>query len=309
MYTMKTDTTSCCGLDLQKDYFSIVQYSAAERAVTLLSIKSFSDREDNDVWKAWKEELKKNRGSLRFFNPAVVCGMPSEHAVVKLVPLDADEEHAGETVEWELGQQIGGSLDEYVFDFQEPENGPRSAERKVLAVAYRRELVNRVADLVRNVNLQPQVVDLDIFGLVNVFSANYRERTDTASLLVHSESEMTKLVMTRRGGFMNFHCFEHKSGSVDPAGYASLLSSEIDRFCAVTKENGGRPDIFITGSYFQQDISREAFFEKAPGAELLDPFRAIKCQVKIDEHQIPKYSTQLAVAVGLALRGAGSTAS
>jgi Tfp pilus assembly PilM family ATPase len=305
---MKTDMTSCCGLDLQKDYFSIIQYSAAERAVTLLSIKPFSDREDAHVWKAWKEELKKNRGSLRFFNPSVVCGMPSEHAVVKLVPLDADEEHTGEAVAWELGQQIDGPLDEYVFDFQEPENGQRSAQRKALAVAYRRVLVNRMADLIRNVNMHPKVIDLDIFGLVNVFSANYRERTDTVSLLVHSESEMTKLVMTRKGGFMNFHCFEHKSGSVDPAGYASLLSSEIDRFCAVTEENTSRPDIFITGSYFQQDISRDSFFEKVPSAELLDPFRAITCQVKIDEYQIPKFSTQLAVAVGLALRGAGSTA-
>lgn len=304
---MKPDTTSCCGLDLQKNYFSIIQYSAPERAVTLLSIQQFSDSNNADEWKTWKNELKKCRGRLRFFSPAVVCGMPSEYAVVKLIPIDPDEERAGEAVEWELGQHIGGTLDEYVCDFQEPEGGQDPAGRKVLAVAYRRELVNRMADIVRNVKMQPKVVDLDIFGMVNVFSANYSERTDSASLIVHSESEMTKLVLTRGGGFVNYHCFEHKSGSVDPAGYASLLSEEIDRFLAAIKEKDSGPGIFITGSYFQQEISREAFFEKVPGAEILDPFRAIKCQVKIDEHQFRKFSTQLAVAVGLALRGAGST--
>ena len=41
---------------------------------------------------------------------------------------------------------------------------------------------------------------------------------------------------------------------------------------------------------------------KVPGAEMLDPFRKVKCQVVIDEQQLKEYSTQLAVAVGLALQ-------
>jgi Tfp pilus assembly PilM family ATPase len=300
---MNTETTSFCGLDLQKDYFSIVQYSASERAVTLLSIQPFSNGDDIDEWKTWKNELKRSRGRLRFFSPAVVCGMPSEYAVVKLLPIDTDEQRVEETVEWELGQQIGRPLDEYAFDFQEAETGTSAAGRKILAVAYRQELVNRLTGILKGVRMRPLAVDLDILGLVNVFSANYTERTAAESLIVHTESEMTKFVLTRNGGFRNYHCFIHKSGSVDPAGFAAELSAEIGRFLAAGKAGSGRPDTYITGSYFQQEISREAFFEKVPGSELLDPFRTIKCQVKIDDNQFKKYSTQLAVAVGLALRG------
>jgi Tfp pilus assembly PilM family ATPase len=300
---MTTETASFCGLDLQSDYFSIAQYSASERAVTLLSIQPFSDSDGTDEWKTWKNELKRSRGRLRFFSPTVVCGMPSEYAVVKLIPIDSDEQHVEETIEWELGQHIGRPLDEYVFDFQEAETGTSAGGRKVLAVAYRQELVNRLAGIVRGVRMRPLVVDLDIFGLVNVFSANYSERTAAESLILHTESEMSKLVITRNGGFRDYHCFIHKSGSVDPAGFAAQLSDEIDRFIASSKVSSGRPDVYITGSYFQQEISREAFFEKVPGTELLDPFRSIKCQVKIDENQFKKYSTQLAVAVGLAVRG------
>jgi Tfp pilus assembly PilM family ATPase len=194
---MKTDRTSCCGLDLQKDYFSIVQYSTKERAVDNLSIQPFADRKGVDQWKTWRNGIKQSRGRLRFFSPAVICGMPSQYAVVKLVPMDSDEQRVDEAVAWELGQQTGGPLDEYVFDFQEAETGRREEERTVLAVAYRRELVRRMADIVRGIRMRPQVVDLDIFGLVNVFSANYPERTADTSLIVHSEPAMTKFVLIR----------------------------------------------------------------------------------------------------------------
>ena len=305
MIIMKADTTNFCGLDLQKEYFSVIQYSTEEEAVTLLSLQPFSAGDDADVWKAWKTELKNSRGRLRFFSPAVICGMPSEHAVVKIIPLDADEEDIDGAIQWELGQQISGALDDYVFDYQEVESVLNASARTFLAVAYRRELVNRMAGMIRNVKLEPQIVDLDIFGLVNVFSANYSDRKAMTSLLVHSESEVTKFVMTRNGEFRNYHCFGHKTGSVDPAGFAATLSAEIDRFLAATENSAGRPGIYVTGSYFRQAFGREAFFEKVPGAEMLNPFRNIKCQVIIDAQQFQEYSTQLAVAVGLALRGGG----
>jgi Tfp pilus assembly PilM family ATPase len=304
---MKTETTSFCGLDLQRDYFSIVQYSSLERAVTLLSIQAFAEKKGATDWKIWKKELKKSRGRLRFFAPAVVFGMPSEYAAIKLVRLDPDEELVADTVEWELGQHIGGALDEYVLDFEEIGGGSASEVRSAIAVAYRKELVARASGLVRDVKMMPLVVDLDIFALINVFEANYAERTSADSLIVFSEPEKTKLVMTRGGGYRNYHCFEHSSGAVDPSGFASLLSSEIDRFASASDVKGRRPDVYITGSYFQQEITCDAFFEKVNGAELLDPFRTVKCQVKIDAQQLRKYSTQLAVAAGLALRGAAES--
>jgi Tfp pilus assembly PilM family ATPase len=302
---MKAETAGICGLDLQKNYFSIVQYAASERAVTLLSIQPFPESGDVDRWKIWKKQIQRSRGRLRFFSPSVVCGMPAEYAVVKLIPVDEGEIRVEETIEWELGQHLGRPLDEFVYDVQEEEaNAVTGAgARKVLAVAYRQELIHRMTGIVRGVRMRPVVVDLDIFGLVNAFSANYPERTAAMSLIVHSEFENTKLVLTRNGRFSNYHCFEHASGSVDPAGFAALLSAEIGRFLTAAKESSSKPALYITGSYFQQDISREAFLEKVSGAEILDPFRSIKCQVKIDEQQFQSYSTQLAVAVGLALRG------
>jgi Tfp pilus assembly PilM family ATPase len=304
MSAMKSNTSSFCGLDLQRDYFSIVQYSAEERAVTLLSIISpFAGDVGGDGWKTWKNELKKNRGRLLSYNPSVVCSMPSEYAVIKLIPVDADEENTDETLRWELGQQIVGSLDDYVFDFEEVTSVFGDPTRKFLAVAYRNELVNRMAGMVRSVKMDPQIVDIDIFGLVNVFEANYRDKRNVPSLLVHSERTMTKFVLTHRGAFRGYHCFEHATGVYDAPAFAGLLSTEIDRFLAATGTAAASTGIYIAGSYFQQSTAREAFFEKVTGADILNPFREIKCRALIEEDQFKEYSTQLAVAVGLALRG------
>jgi Tfp pilus assembly PilM family ATPase len=296
--------SSFCGLDLQRDYFSIVQYSAEERAVTLLSIVSpFGAEAAADEWKTWKNVLKKNRGRLLSYNPSVVCSMPSEYAVIKLIPIDADEENTGETLRWELGQQIVGSIDDYVFDFEEVAGAAGAATRKFLAVAYRRELVNRMAGMVRSVKMDPQIVDIDIFGLMNVFEANYRDKKKVPSLLVHSELDVTKFVLTHRGAFRDYHCFEHKTGSMDAAGFAVALSAEIDRFLSASGTVAASTGIYISGSYFRQSTIRDIFFEKVTGADVLNPFREIKCRALIEEDQFQEYSTQLAVAVGLALRG------
>ncbi len=304
---MKSKTAGFCGLDIQKEYFSIVQYSSEDHMVTDLDIHSFPAESGIDEWKTWKNELKNRRGRLRFFSPSVVCSMPSEYALIKPVMLDADEQDIAGTIQWELGQQVIGTLDEYVFDYEEIRGAPDEPVKKFLAVAYRRELVNRMAGLVRSVNLKPAIVDLDIFGLVNVFEFNYSDKKAEPCLIIHSEFDLTKFVLTYNGGFLDYHCFEHKTGSVDAGGFAVALSAETDRFLAAMQKTGGRIPVYITGSYFQQTFSREAFFEKVPGAEVLNPFRAIKCQVKIDEQQFQEYSTQLAVAVGLALRGGQET--
>jgi len=304
---MKSKAVGFCGLDMQKEYFSIVQYSPEEQAITLLDIHSFSAEAGSDEWKTWKNELKNRGRRLRFFSPSIVCSMPSEYAVIKLITLDVDEPDIAGAIEWELGQHITGTLEEYVFDYEKIVSLPDDPAKKYLAVAYRRELVNRMAGMVRGVKLKPAIVDLDIFGLVNVFEFNYRDQNAAPSLLVHSESDLTKFILTRNGGFLDFHCFEHKAGSIDAAGFAEVLSAEIDRFCAARQKTNGRIGVYITGSYFKEAFSRDVFFEKVPGAELLNPFRAIKCQVKIDEQQFQEYSTQLAVAAGLALRGGQGT--
>jgi Tfp pilus assembly PilM family ATPase len=303
---MKSKTSSVCGLDFQKEYLSVVQYSPEENAVTLVSIQPYATEPAQDEWKQREQELKSIKGRLRFFSPNVTCGIPSENAIVKIFQVDSDERDLHEALQWELSQHIYGPVEEYAFDFQPIESADGAPVKKMLVAAYREDLVIRIAAIVRGVKFAPRGVDLDIFGLINVFEANYPEQRDLPSILVHSEPQTTKLVLTRGGAFLDFHCFDHPASSAESLGFSSALAEEIGRFTAANERPGieGKSiGVYAAGALFQQADARKALLHNVEGAQMLNPFRSIKCQVAVDEQQLQEYSTQLAVAVGLALQG------
>ncbi len=297
---MKPTTDSFCGIDFQSDYFSAVQYSLKERAITLLSIQPFPAGKRAGEWKLWRRELKNGRPRLRYFSRAIAGAIPAQYAVVKLATVDADEPSVEEALKWELAQGIAGNPDDFIFDAQEMVGITAGKTRTFLLAAYRRKLVEQAVQMVKSAGFKPQVIGLDIFGLINVFEANYRERSAAPCLLIHCEESIIKLILSRGGEFLDFRCFDTGDHVTDEIAFATAAASEIDRFC-----QGRRPEaMYATGSWFQQVLRREAFFETIPGVELLNPFREVKCQVVIEEQQLREYSTQLAVAVGLALQRA-----
>lgn len=304
---MKQTTDICCGLDLQRDYIGIAIYSARERAASQVNIRPIVAGTSRDNWESWETELKAIKSPLKRYASSVICSIPAEYAVVKRCMLDADEPKVAEALEWELSQQIMGSIDEYMFDYQETGAALEGPVRTFLVAAYRREFVDRIAGIIRRIKLEPRIIDLDIFGLINIFEANYPEKMQGISLLVHSEQHLTKLVVTKDGGFLDFHCFDHGTGFADPAGYGVALAAEIGRFVATQQAPfDPKGNTFATGSYLKNAENRTAVFEALQGVELLNPFRSITCQLEgIQDDQLLDHSTQLAVAVGLSLRSQG----
>ena len=304
---MKSSTKSCCGLDLQKEYLSVVLYFADKRAATPIILKPFpsSINSDAEVWNLWEEELKTIKGQLKHYASSIICSIPADFAVIKLCLTDADEDAPHEVLEWELSQQIIGSIDEYLFDFQKTVNDADDTMSRYLVAAYRKEFVDRLAGMVRKIKLEPRIVDLDVFGLINAFEANYPEKMDTPAVLVHCENRMTKLVLTKNGEFLDYHCFEHIAPFIDPVPYAAAVDAEIEHFLSVSPQARGsaREGVYCTGSFLKVAENRAAATELIGGAEIFNPFKEIKCQLEgIDDKQLLEHSTQLAVATGLALR-------
>jgi Tfp pilus assembly PilM family ATPase len=304
---MKSSTKSCCGLDLQKEYLSVVLYFADKRAATPVILKPLSSPAgaDTEIWNLWEAELKNIKGQLRHYASSIICGIPADFAVIKICSTDADEDAPREVLEWELSQQIIGSIDEYMFDFQKTADGDGASVSRYLVAAYRKEYVDRLAGMIRKIKLEPRIVDFDVFGLVNAFEANYPEKMDQPAVLVHCENRMTKLVLTKNGGFLDYHCLEHTASYIDPDPYAAAVAAEIEQFLSVSPQaHGGVPGgVYLTGSFLKADENRTAAIAAIPGAEILNPFKEIKCQLEgIDEKQLLEHSTQLAVATGLSLR-------
>lgn len=301
---MKSTTKSTCGLDLQKDYLSAVFYLADKREASVVTIQPLPSAasDDTEVWNLWEAELRKIRGQLKHYGSPVMCGIPADFAVIKLCSLDADEDNPREALEWELSQQIIGSADDYRFDFQETGSDGADVKRYLVA-SYRKEYVDRLAAMIRKIKLEPRIGDLDLFGLINVFEANYPEKKAAPTLLAHCENRFVKLVLTQHGGFVDYHCFEHTAPFLDPEPYAAAFGTEIERFKTITGRRDIASEIYCTGSFLKSPEHRATLLQAANGAQILNPFKEITCHLEgVGEQQLLEHSTQLAVATGLALR-------
>jgi Tfp pilus assembly PilM family ATPase len=301
---MKTTRKYLSGLDIQSDYMSIAQYSPQQNAVLSVAIQPFSVNKGGDCWECAEQELKKLKNRFKFYSPEVACSLPSEQAIIKHIQLDSEEARVDELIEWELAQQIIGSIDEYSIDFQECSSEEGNL-KNYLTVAFRNVLVERFMTLLKGMKLHPQVIDLDAFAIINTFEANYRERIYTPAVIVHGESEKTKIILTRNGDFVDMDCFSYAYENLNAESYSMQLQSEINRLLALNQRIDVQPrvSLYFTGSLFSQVEFRDAIFEKMGNGELLYPFRKVDCRIAIDSDQLMTYAPQLAVAVGLALRG------
>ncbi|NLP02498.1 MAG: pilus assembly protein PilM [Fibrobacter sp.] len=301
---MKKSPRYISGLDIQNDYISVTQYSFEQDAVLLIAIQPVSTVENIDQLQNTENKLKELRGKFKFHSPDVVCSIASDCAVIKHISCDRDEPDLKGMVKWELSQQLISQVDQYVFDFQEllSSNGN---SRDVLAVAFHSESVKNLTSMLKKLKLNPLVMDLDIFALINVHEANYKENIPFNTIIVHGESEKTKMVLTKNGVFLDNDSFEYNYEAIDPVSYFQRLQGEISRFAGLSGINAGDGSlrILFTGSLFCQEEFRDAAGGFMGNGEILNPFRKVNCLAGVDEENLAKYSPQLAVAVGLALRG------
>lgn len=300
---MKIRTRSIGGLDIQKEYISIAQYKPDEHAVALVAIQPIQIGDSADMWSVIQQQMKELRSKFKFASSDVVCSLPSDSAVVKRIQLDEDENDVEGTLTWELSQNIIGSIDEYSFDFQETGLSPESRSKDYLAVAYRNQVVNQLTSVTKGVKLNPVVIDLDIFALINVFEANYKELLSTPTLIIHGENDCTKVVLTQQGNFLDYTSFNNIGAGMDPAAFAERLQEEIAVFLTGKNMLGQEMQYYAAGALFADPLFVNATAQQLGHLEILFPFRKVGCHIGVEEERLRSYASQLAVAVGLALRG------
>jgi hypothetical protein len=300
---MKSPANNFCGLDLQRDNISLVQFSTEENVITNIFLRTFFSDSGKDIWKTWQDELSalKSGRNSNMLQKNVVCSLPSEYAQIKHCMIDDGQKDWRESVEWEMSQQILGSRNDFVMDYELAEGVNAAGTKKYLAVAYRKELVDRTVEMLKTAKFMPCIIDLDIFGLINVFEANYPDKRAAVSLLVHTERTLTKLALTAGGAFLDYLTFDHD----DDETFTDALGEKIKGFLSTADKTSDYegPNVYLSGSYYLPSVRRGPLLEKIKGSEILNPFRKILCKAGVDQQQLQEHSPQLAVAVGLALRG------
>ena len=301
---MKQSNTTISGLDIQSEYLTVAQYNADEHAVMLVAIQPLDGAAGGITSGSVSAELGTLKSKFKFGAAPINCSLAGEYAVIKKVPVEYQEKDIESALQWELGQHIIGSVEEYAFDYQHCGTGSGGLE-EYLVVAYRKDKVEAFAAELKRHKLICGVVDLDLFALINVFEANYPEAAPRPAVLLHAESTRAKLVVTGGGSYIDHEIFSYDD-SPDPHTMAGRITEETQRLCTVAglQESGAGLPLYATGSLFAQAGYIETVQSITGTIAPLNPFRKVGCRVGVDNEQLNMYIPQLAVAVGCALQGA-----
>jgi Tfp pilus assembly PilM family ATPase len=303
---------SVCGLDIRNDSICMAQYSPEAHSVTGVGVQPFEDAGD-DWWKTLSAELKKLTSEGTLSGQNVVCSLPSEWALIKDISIDKDEESVEQIIKWEFSQQILGDIAQYVYDFQKVQRPVADEFDHYLVAAYRSDTVKRLAGLIRSYKMNPFVVDLDVFGLVNLLEANYRDCIAQPCAILFGDEHRLSVVLTQNGDFVDW---EIQPYHLDTAAPQECVRKALEMFTALQTVQpaffveGAVPHTFLAGSAFSFPEVTEHLIANMQNTEVLYPFKSISFQVgRVQENDVRKYAPRLAVAVGLAVRGGAEIAS
>lgn len=156
------------------------------------------------------EALRSLLKSEKIKNKNIVLGLSGQSVIIKKisVPLMSEDDLA-EMIREEAEQYIPFDIDEVNLDFQivktegelpeEKVEGEEERQMDVLIVAARKDTIQVLLDVAKEVGLKVKVVDLSVFALENSFEINNEPEIDASVALVNIGASMTNVNILENG--------------------------------------------------------------------------------------------------------------
>ena len=121
-------------------------------------------------------------GNLKIKNKKVGFSISGYSVIVKKVNLAVmDDAQLEEHIMAEAEQYIPFDIEDVYLDFQDLKTNAKGTERTdVMLVAAKKEVVDDYIEMLRSINLNPVIVDVDGFALENCFEYNYGKNENVA---------------------------------------------------------------------------------------------------------------------------------
>jgi type IV pilus assembly protein PilM len=169
--------------------------------------------------------FKDNKG----LGKRVRVGVANQKIVVRgmELPYLSDEKELSAAVRFHAQDQLPMPLEHAVVDFQELEvvDGPDGRRQRLLLVAARRDMVDRVVAAVTEAGLRAEGVDLSAFAMIR---ALYRSEADGEQVLYMAVGGLTNLAVARGTACL----FTRASG-----GGVEALAIELAESCELTLDH------------------------------------------------------------------------
>jgi len=130
----------------------------------------------------------------------VVTAVGGRDVIIKKIPMDRMKEaEARELIRWEAEQHVPFDMDNVELDFQILDPEADGLQMSVLLVAAKRELIDTKMALLKEIGVEPSVIDVDAFALHNAFEVNYPDAMKGVVGLVNVGHEITNVNILDEG--------------------------------------------------------------------------------------------------------------
>jgi type IV pilus assembly protein PilM len=294
------------------------------------------------------EVVETIRAALKEASPSgtqVCLSVAGASVIIKHIAIPKPEKKDANSIEdqvyWEAEQYIPFDIKEISLDFEVVQEETDDGKMDVLLVAAKKDFIEKRISAVKEAGLEPEILDVDVLALANVFWENYELSEGSAAVLIDVGANLTKInivsststLFTRDvaiGGKNLTAEIQNKMGvSFQEAEVLKIDSSaseqipaELQPLIAAINENIALEirrslDFFVAASsqYSISDIyicggscrlpGLSALLEEMIGlpVNFLNPFQKIEYGRKFNEDFINAMGPALAVPLGLAIRG------
>lgn len=142
--------------------------------------------------------------SKGFTTRDVVIGIAGRDVIIKRIAMDRmSEADTKEQIKWEAEQYVPFDINEVTLDFDVVNPTFGENQQEVILVAAKNELINNLTALLRELNLNPIIVDTTAFAVQNVFEYNYSPPPDETTCLIHIGAGMTVINVVKGGSSLS----------------------------------------------------------------------------------------------------------
>jgi len=145
--------------------------------------------------------LIENKG---FTTKDVVIGLAGRDVIIKRITMDRmSEADTREQIKWEAEQYVPFDINEVSLDFDIVNPNFGENQQEVILVAAKNELIGNLSALLKELNLNPIIVDTTAFAIQNVFEYNYTPAADEIICLIHIGAGMTVINVIKGGSSLS----------------------------------------------------------------------------------------------------------
>ncbi len=315
------------------------QYKVQAFACEPIIGNAFADREIKD-FDAVSNALRKVKMALKVRGKDVVIAVSGSSVLTKVVYMDPDQSdyELEQQIEIEADSLIPHPLEDVYLDFEEL--GPsKSHEGKVevLLSAAHKDIIDQRITLIRELEFEPKIMDIENYALANAAIALIPEAQENKVMCVNVGANQLQVVVVHQDKviYQKEHMFGVDSLIQDlcivlgqdrteteqqllkgtlpatwrennyPIFLANLqqhLSRAIQMYVSSTHQE--RPgSVYLAGGAANiPGIAKDLESELAMPIQVFNPFANFLVDEKVDAKQLDASAPQLAIATGLALR-------